>query len=55
MRDTAKDKCTAAQKASSNLSSEEYQQSFLIKRRVFRLVAPNGGLLVMFLALVCAG
>ena len=46
VQDTAKDKCTAAPKAYSNFSSEEYRQSFRIKRRTFRLVPPNGGLLV---------
>ena len=33
VRDTAKDKCTAASKAYSNLSSEEYRQRFRIKLR----------------------
>ena len=33
VRDTALDKCTAAAKESSNFSSEEYGQSFLIKWR----------------------
>ena len=33
LRDTAKDKCTAASGASSNFSSEEYRHSFQIKRR----------------------
>ena len=32
-RDTAKDKCTAASKVSSNFSREEYRHSFRIKRR----------------------
>ena len=31
VRDTAKDKCTAASKASLNFSSEEYRQSCRIK------------------------
>ena len=47
VRYTAKDKCTAASKAYSDFSSEEYRQSFRIKRRAFRLVPPNGGLLVI--------
>ena len=46
VRDAAKDKCTAASKASSHFSSEEYWHSFRIKRHAFRLVPPNGGLLV---------
>ena len=33
MRDTAKDKCTPASKASSNFSNEEYRKSFRIKWR----------------------
>ena len=33
VRDTAKDKCTAASKGSSNLQSEEYWQSFKFKKR----------------------
>ena len=46
VRDTAKDKCNAASKVSSNFLSEEYRQSFQINRRAFRLVPPYGGLLV---------
>ena len=46
VRDTVKNKCTAAAKASSNFSSEEYRQSFRIKRCAFRLVPPNGAILV---------
>ena len=33
VRDTAKDKCTVASKASSNFLSEEYRHSFQIERR----------------------
>ena len=52
VRDMAKNKCTGASKASPNFSSEEYRQSFRIKRRAFRLVAPNGGLLILYYSLL---
>ena len=49
VQDTTKDKCmpTAAAKASSNLSSGEYRQSFRIKRRAFRLVHMMVGFLLV--------